>query len=119
MSWLLGDERFKKAEGETFHQKGQKVWLVDCKNWEVSVKPQRRKCLGEVSKDSIWPDLFVTVDLWDKEQACAYWNRNIPKEVKEAVKLRTIRSLAARKAKGPKGPYNPEKDKTNAKAKSR
>jgi 5-methylcytosine-specific restriction endonuclease McrA len=108
---MLGDERFKKAEGETFHQKGQKVWLVDRKTWTVTVKPRKGKCLGEVSKDSIWPDMWVTVDLWNKEEASAYWNRNIPKAVVDAVRLRTIQNLAKRKAKGPRGPYIAPKKK--------
>ena len=108
MSWLLGDDRFKRAEGENFHQKGQKVWLIDEKNWRVTVKPRRGKSLGVVLKDSIWPDMWVTVDLWNKAQATAYASRHIPKEVQDAVRLRTIRQLAARKAKGPRGPYKSE-----------
>lgn len=102
MSWMLGDERILKADGETFHQKGQKVWLL--KNWTVTVKPQRgQKCLGIVSKDSVWPDMWTTLDLWDKSQAADYWNRNNPAWVKAASKKATAAYLTRKKvARGPR-----------------
>jgi len=66
MSGVCGSFRLKKAKGETFLTAGMKVWEVE--KLIVTCKPRRRKKpIGVVLKDSIWPDLWVLVDVWNKE----------------------------------------------------
>lgn len=93
-------ERFKKAKGETFHQKGQKVWML--KDWSVTVKPQRGKSLGEVAKDSVYPDMWVDVDCWNKDQFINYCNKDLPQHVKDATRRKVLANMN-RKHK-PRGP---------------
>jgi hypothetical protein len=84
--------RFKRAKGETYHTKGQKVWL-NKKNWTVTVRPQRRKSFGEVAKDSLWPDLWVSINIWNWKELQDYDQRNIPPWILKAQKLKTARYL--------------------------
>jgi hypothetical protein len=76
----LFDGRFLKADGETFHQKGKLVWYLKGKT--VTVKPQGYKPIGNVLKDSIWPDMWVSVDVWNRKEFRRYWNENTPDEIK-------------------------------------
>lgn len=69
---VLGRFRFKKLKGETFHQTGQKVWL--CNKKFVSVRPKRKKTLGLVAKDSVWPDMWTTVEVHNKSDFADWWN---------------------------------------------
>lgn len=85
MSFLY-EGRFLKADGETFHQKGKLVWYL--KGKVVTVKPQRYKPIGTVFKDSIWPDMWVSVDVWNKKEFRRYWNEVTP----DNVKLKMIRA---------------------------
>ena len=71
----LGEARIKKAKGENFHQKGQKVWIVG--NKAVTVKRLKGRAFGVVVKDSIWPDMFVSIELWDKEKGMDYLNGKV------------------------------------------
>ena len=97
MNWTFTDERWKKAKGESFHQKGQKVWLVGN---TVSVKRRPKKPFGIVVKDSVFPDLWVTVEPRNKEQWSKYWNAyNEKKRFEWFRKLRdkTLRKLEREK----------------------
>lgn len=69
MSPIIGDGRFKKAKDENFHQTGQKVWLVGMR---VSVKRRKGKVFGVVVKDSIWPDMWSSIEVWNRDQLVDY-----------------------------------------------
>ena len=58
--------RYKKAEGQNFLQAGQLVWMN--RRLEVTCVNQRKKPFGKVLKDSLFPDMWVDVDAWNKEE---------------------------------------------------
>lgn len=61
-------DRFPKADGEYDLSKGTKVWLKQFKF--VSLRG-KGKPFGVVAEDSIYPDLWVSVDVWDLEKFLA------------------------------------------------
>jgi hypothetical protein len=66
MAGVCGQWRLKKKKGETFLTAGMKVWEVE--KLTVTCRGSRRKKpVGEVVKDSCWPDMWVTVTVWNKE----------------------------------------------------
>jgi hypothetical protein len=60
-----GVYRFPKADGEYQLYKGNRVWLKQFKF--VSLFGTGRP-FGVVVLDSIWPDLWVSVEVWDLEK---------------------------------------------------
>lgn len=103
MNWICGTDRFKRAAGELFHKRLRLVWLL--KDFTVTVDRQPGRAFGQVVEDSIYPDDWVTVDILDKFKFAEWQNRNVPKAIQGAVKLRTIKQLKERKLAGPRGPY--------------
>src|SRR5690242_13813641 len=93
--------RFKKAEPGEIYRKGQYVWL-DKRAFTVTITRKHRKSFGKVAKRSKWPDLWVTVDIWNKEEFCAWdnWDRGIKQE--SLSKAPKIRRLARPSWKAPK-----------------
>ena len=63
----IGEFRFPKDDVNENFLEGKRVWLKSLK-W-VS-KKGTGKPFGRVVKDSYWPDLWVTVDVWNQEQMC-------------------------------------------------
>lgn len=61
---------FEKVKGELFHKKGAKVWLVkDPKGkGRVTVNELKGKPFGCVAEDSLFPNLWVKVTVWNKDQ---------------------------------------------------
>lgn len=61
---------FEKEKGELFHKRGSKVWLVkDPKGkGRVTVNPLPGKPFGVVAEDSLFPNLWVKVRVWNKVQ---------------------------------------------------
>lgn len=68
---ILGPVRMKKALREYDFYEGEKVWL---RSKKFASKVGAGKPVGVVVKDSHWPDLWVTVDLWDKEKGMDFLN---------------------------------------------
>lgn len=58
-------DRFQKADGEYNLYRGTKVWL---KKFQFVSLKGRGKPFGVVVENSIWPDLWVWIDVWDREQ---------------------------------------------------
>lgn len=65
MANMCGEVRLRKAEGERDIRKGQPIWLIGLKFVSVEGKGKPFGCAEQESK---WPDLWVTVDVWNKEQ---------------------------------------------------
>ncbi len=85
MAWMMGEVRLKRVSQEDFHQAGQKVWLLGEK---VTVKRRKGNYFGVVVKDSIWPDLWVTVDVRNKEQFVDLENPKNQRRAKCPMRLR-------------------------------
>ena len=69
--------RVLKAKGEQFHKMGNKVWLVkDLRSpGRVTVNLRPGRPFGRVEEDSMFPDLWVTITVWNKDQWIEYENR--------------------------------------------
>ena len=80
-----GEERLKKTEGEPNIRKGQRLWLVRLKFVSVQGKG---KPFGVAVKESNWPDLWVTVDVWNKEQFVDMVNPKNQRRAKCPMRLR-------------------------------
>ena len=57
--------RFPKADGEYHLYKGNRVWLKQFKFVSLS---GRGRPFGVVVQDSIWPDLWVSIEVWDRNK---------------------------------------------------
>jgi len=91
--------RFRKAEPEEIYHKNQKVW-VDRRGWIVTNKTKPRHSFGKVEKTSKWPDLWVTIGIWNKEEYCAWddWDRGIVRKPSNGI----IKRIERPSWKGPK-----------------
>ena len=71
---MMGDARIKKLDPYQRFRKGDRVWVVQ--NKYVAYRGEG-KPFGKCIKDSYWPDLFVSVELWDKEKGMDYLNGKV------------------------------------------
>ena len=72
MSTLLGAEKFKRVKGEYFHKAGRLVWLVGDR---VTVNRRDEHPLGKVLEDSMDPEEWVKVELFNKGPYVTWMNR--------------------------------------------
>lgn len=68
----MSDDYFKRKKGELYHKAGNLVWL---KGQAVTVEKQIGKPLGRVAKDSMWPNEWVLVDIWNNSDYVTYLNK--------------------------------------------
>jgi hypothetical protein len=81
----LGEYRFKKADDYETLLKNRLVWLG--KSYLV-FSNGKGKPFGKVTKDSYWPDMWVSVEVWDKYQFAEWHNRNVPKAITKNLNRR-------------------------------
>lgn len=55
--------RYKKQDPDRDHFEGQLVWL---NHGQASLTRSDQKPLGSVARSSYWPDLWVSVEVWEK-----------------------------------------------------
>ncbi len=66
-------ERFKKFPGELFHKKGNFVWVA--LGEFMTVEPKRGRPFGKVLEDSLWPDEWVSIEVWDQSKLTTMDNK--------------------------------------------
>ena len=97
---FFDEARFKKQEPEATYRKGQKVW-ADKRGWTVTTETKFRRSFGEVKKTSKFPDCWVTVGIWNKDEFCEWdnWERGVSPKI---ISLKDIKRLPRPTWKGPK-----------------
>lgn len=100
MGFFHFEERMPKAAGVLTLIQGQNVWLYRNK---FITPAGEGKVFGCVARDSIWPDMFVTVECWDHDKHGHWMNtegrrqEGLPPLSKELLKPRKLKRKKRRK----------------------